>query len=198
MAKNDFTIRFARNGKIKVEIDDELRNIVSLLEKKGGKYILTRPVTDEELIDVVRYVFLTQYLRLERKINSTKECKKYLQLALADCEQEVFCVLFLDANNQLLAFDELFVGTINKVVTYPREIIRRAVKYNASSVILAHNHPSGNVKISKSDVYTTQQIARLLYEIDVKVLDHIIVGRGGMVSLAESNVYWENTPLLSE
>lgn len=197
MAKNDFNIRFTRNGKIKVELDAELQNIISILEKKRGKYILTRPVTAEELVNVVRYVFLSQYLRLKHKIGNAEECKKYLQLALADCDQEIFCVLFLNADNRVLAFDKLFTGTIDRVVTYPREIIRRAVKYNASNVILVHNHPSGNVKISEGDIHNTRQIAYLLHDIDVKVLDHVIVGRGGVVSLAATNVWWAAKPVFA-
>jgi DNA repair protein RadC len=109
----------------------------------------------------------------------------YLRAWLGHHPYEVFGVLFLDSRHRVLASEELFRGTIDSTSVYPRELVRRALTHNAAAVILAHNHPSGVAEPSTSDLAITRRIADALALIDVRVLDHLIVGQGHCVSLAD-------------
>ncbi len=111
--------------------------------------------------------------------------KDYLSLHLGEREQEVFAVMFLDGQHRLLAFEEMFHGTLSQTSVYPREVVRRALKHNAGSVILAHNHPSGVAEPSRADEFLTQTLKNALQLVDVRVLDHLVVGRGHVISFAE-------------
>jgi DNA repair protein RadC len=111
--------------------------------------------------------------------------RDYLQLQLAAREHEVFAVLFLDAQQRLLRFDEMFRGTLTQTSVYPREVVRRALALNAGAVILAHNHPSGVAEPSRADEFLTQSLKSALALVDVRVLDHFVVGKGQIVSFAE-------------
>jgi DNA repair protein RadC len=97
----------------------------------------------------------------------------------------VFAVLFLDVQHRLIKLEELFQGTLTQTSVYPREVARRALMLNAASVVLAHNHPSGVAEPSRADEFLTQSLKTALALIDVRVLDHLIVGRGQVVSMAE-------------
>ena len=100
-------------------------------------------------------------------------------------EQEVFSVAFLDNRHRLIVVEDLFFGTINAAAVYPREVIKAALNHNAAAIILSHNHPSGNASPSKSDLAITETLKEACKYIDVRVLDHIIVGLGEVASLAE-------------
>jgi len=113
------------------------------------------------------------------------EVKAYVQLQLAGLAQEVFAVLFLDSQHRLLKWDEMFRGTLQQTSVYPREVVRRALALNAGAVILAHNHPSGLAEPSRADEYLTQTLKSALQLVDVRVLDHLVVGQGAVVSFAE-------------
>jgi DNA repair protein RadC len=128
---------------------------------------------------------LTQQLR-EREVFATPEAvKAYLQLHLARKAHEVFAVLFLDAQNRMLAMEELFRGTLTQTSVYPREIVLRALQHGAAAVVLAHNHPSGTVDPSRADEVLTHTLRAALGLVDVRVLDHVIVAQGGALSMAE-------------
>ena len=94
-------------------------------------------------------------------------------------------VLFLDGQNRLLHSEEMFHGTLTQTSVYPREVVRLALRHNAGAVVLAHNHPSGVAEPSRADEFLTQTLKAALRLVDVQVLDHIIVGQGQVVSLAE-------------
>lgn len=111
--------------------------------------------------------------------------KEYLRTVLAGRDHEVFAVLFLDSQMRLIEYVEMFRGTIDNATVYPREVAKEALKRNASSVILVHNHPSGQPEPSRADVALTRQIRDALALIDVQTLDHIIVAGLVTVSLAE-------------
>ena len=111
--------------------------------------------------------------------------KSYLQLQLAQLTREVFAVLFLDHQQRLLAFETLFQGTLSQTSVYPREVVKRALALNASAVILAHNHPSGVAEPSRADEFLTKSLKDALALVDVRVIDHIVVGTGSTVSFAE-------------
>ncbi len=114
--------------------------------------------------------------------------KHYLKLHLAARSYEVFAVLFLDAQNRLLCMEEMFRGTLTQTSVYPREVAVRALHHQASAVVLAHNHPSGSVQPSRADEALTQTLKAALALLDVRVLDHIIVGPGQALSMAETGL----------
>ena len=114
--------------------------------------------------------------------------KHYMQLYLANKQHEVFAVIFLDVQNRLLAMEELFRGTLTQTSVYPREVVLRALHHQAAAVVLAHNHPSGTVEPSRADEALTQTLKAALALIDVRVLDHIIVGPGQALSMAEKGL----------
>ena len=109
----------------------------------------------------------------------------FLRHQLAGIEREVFACLFLDTRHRLISFEKLFLGSVDRANVYPREVLKRALAHNAAAVIFAHNHPSGVAEPSISDIKLTRELSSLLRQIDVRVLDHIVVGRGREVSMAE-------------
>ncbi|MDI0489826.1 DNA repair protein RadC [Escherichia coli] len=119
------------------------------------------------------------------QFNSTTFTKNWLQLRLALQEREVFIVLYLDNQNRLLQCETLFTGTINHTEVHPREVVKLALRHNAAAVILAHNHPSGETEPSKQDQHITQHLVKALAIVEVRVLDHLIVGIGDVLSFAE-------------
>ncbi len=130
--------------------------------------------------------YLSSELQQRPVLGSPKATRDFLQLQLAGRHSEVFCGLFLDAQNRMLAFDELFQGTIDGAAVYPREVVRKVLHYNAASVIFAHNHPSGVAEPSQADHRITERLQKALALIDVRVLDHLVVGSGRSVSFAEN------------
>ena len=104
---------------------------------------------------------------------------------LLDLPHEVFCCLFLDTRHRLIRYEELFRGTIDGATVYPREVVKRALQCNASAVILGHNHPSGVAEPSEADRNITVKLAKALALVEIRLLDHLVVSRGGHVSLAE-------------
>lgn len=111
--------------------------------------------------------------------------RDYLRLILHDLEHEVFVVVLLDAQNRILATEELFRGTLTQTSVYPREIVKTALRHNAAGVIFAHNHPSGVAEPSRADEALTSALKQALALVDVKVLDHFIVAGGSALSFAE-------------
>jgi DNA repair protein RadC len=111
--------------------------------------------------------------------------RDFLIAKLALLEHEVFAAIFLDTRHAVLAFTILFTGSIDGASVHPREVVKHALKYNASAVIFAHNHPSGNPDPSQADRDITRELKRALQLIDVRVLDHFVVGGSKTVSFAE-------------
>lgn len=109
-------------------------------------------------------------------IDSPEATRRYLQAQLRDAAQEVFAVLFLDQRHRVLAFERLFFGTINQSAVHPREVVKAVLRHNAAAVILAHNHPSGVAEPSTADREITLRLRDALNLIDVRLLDHMIVG----------------------
>jgi DNA repair protein RadC len=116
---------------------------------------------------------------------SPEQTREFLTLKLRAYPYEVFACLYLDNRHRLISFDELFRGTIDSAQVYAREVVRSAIKHNAAAVILSHNHPSGVAEPSQSDVNLTQELKKALQLVDVRVLDHLIIGSGEAISLAE-------------
>ncbi|MGO3344159.1 MAG: RadC family protein [Marinomonas sp.] len=127
---------------------------------------------------------LAQKYKREGTFTNANNVKKYLTLKLGSYEREVFALMLLDSQHQLIRFEELFFGTIDAAAVYPREVVKAALHANAAAVILTHNHPSGSPEPSQSDINITNTLVSALKLIDVRVLDHIVVGEQ-CVSLAE-------------
>ncbi|MDT8989443.1 DNA repair protein RadC [Curvibacter sp. APW13] len=126
-----------------------------------------------------------QQLRERTVLDAPATVREYVQLHIGQRRYEVFAVLFLDSQHRLLALEELFRGTLSQTSVYPREVVLRALHHHASSVILAHNHPSGSVEPSRADEALTNTLKAALALVDVRVLDHIIVAPGQSLSMAE-------------
>jgi DNA repair protein RadC len=143
-----------------------------------------------------KYVMLQAVMEMARRalresmnrsdVLSTPEAvKAYLRLKLQNLPREVFVVIFVDAQNRVLALEELFAGTLTQTSVYPREVVKQALAHNAAAVIFAHNHPSGVAEPSQADEDLTRVLRQALALIDVRVLDHFVVGRGSAMSFAE-------------
>jgi DNA repair protein RadC len=128
---------------------------------------------------------LQQEFAQQPLFDSPAKVKDYLRMQLAGRGHEVFAVLFLDAQNRFIALEEMFRGTLTQTSVYPREVVKRALHQQAAAVILAHNHPSGAAEPSRADEFLTQTLKAALALIDVRVLDHLVVGQADVVSLAE-------------
>ena len=118
-------------------------------------------------------------------LTNPEAVRRYLTARLRGHSQEVFGCLFLDNRHRIIAFEELFFGTIDGATVHPREVVKRALAHNAAALILAHNHPSGVAEPSHADQAITRRLSDALNLVDIRVLDHIVVGDGPAVSLAE-------------
>ena len=148
------------------------------------------PAKQAELLAVFELArrALSQRLKEREAFHTPGAVKQYLQLQLAHKNHEVFAVLFLDSQNRMLAMEELFRGTLSQTSVYPREVVMRALHHQAAAVVLSHNHPSGSVQPSRADEHLTQTLKASLALVDVRVLDHIIVGQGQALSMAEQGL----------
>lgn len=131
---------------------------------------------------------VAEQLKAREVFGSPEAVKNYLQLHLARRPHEVFAGLFLDAQNKLIAMEELFRGTLTQTSVYPREVVLKALHHHAAAVVLAHNHPSGTVQPSRADEALTQTLKAALALVDVRVLDHVIVAPGQALSMAEKGL----------
>jgi DNA repair protein RadC len=145
------------------------------------------PAKQAELLAVAEIArrAVAQPLRERPVFDHPQRVKEFLALQLDGHGQEHFGVMFLDAQHRLIRFDIIFSGTLSQTSVYPREVVRLALRHNAAAVVLAHNHPSGVAEPSRADEFLTQSLVSALKLVDVRVLDHIVVGRGQTVSLAE-------------
>lgn len=146
-----------------------------------------------------KYVQLQAVLEMSRRalqedmrngdaLNSPAAVRDYLQLLLRGREQEVFLVIFLDAQHRVILAEEMFHGTLTQTSVYPREVVKRALALNAAAMIFAHNHPSGVAEPSQSDQMLTDALKQALSLVDVRVLDHFIVAGAGCLSFAEKGM----------
>ncbi|WP_455234657.1 RadC family protein [Thiogranum longum] len=168
----------------------EYGGLRTLLQLERERFCATRGLGD------AKYVQLQAALELARRhfkesltrsdvLENPTQTSRYLSIRLRDYPYEVFACLFLDTRHRVIAFEELFKGTIDGASVYPREVVRRALQHNAAAVILAHNHPSGVAEPSDADRRITRRLSDALGLIDVKVLDHLVIGDPGAVSFAE-------------
>ena len=128
---------------------------------------------------------LAEALKARPVFDAPAKVKDYLRLQIGSRPHEVFAVVFLDAQNRLLTLEELFRGSLTQTSVYPRDVVKRALDLHAAAVILAHNHPSGVCEPSRADEHLTTTLKNALALVDIRVLDHLIVGRSEVVSFAE-------------
>lgn len=148
------------------------------------KYVVGRSVLDEQqVMEIAREIALNNAPK-GQGFTSPNRVKAFLQNICRGLEKEIFGVLFLNSQHQLIAAETIFEGTIDAAPVYPREIIKAIMKHNAAAVILYHNHPSGVAEPSQADERVTKRIQTALNTIDVKMLDHFVVGNE-VVSFAE-------------
>lgn len=128
---------------------------------------------------------LSETLKERDCLSAPDAVRSYLKVALTGRDHEVFMVLFLDAQHRVLAAEEMFHGTLTQTSVYPREVVKRSLTHNAAAVILAHNHPSGVAEPSRADELLTRSLREALVLVDVRVLDHFVVGGNAILSFAE-------------
>lgn len=129
--------------------------------------------------------YLAETLKRGDALTSPQQTKLYLTSVLRDRHREVFYILFLDNQHRVIQDEILFEGTIDAASVYPREVVKRALQLNAAALILAHNHPSGIAEPSQADRRITQRLVDALQLVDIRVLDHFVIGDGEVVSFAE-------------
>jgi DNA repair protein RadC len=129
-----------------------------------------------------------EHLRIGPSLTAPDATRAFLLAQLRDRPYEVFCCLHLDNRHRLIAFEEMFRGTIDGASVHPREVVRQTLAHNSAAVILAHNHPSGVAEPSQADELITQRLKEALALVDVRVLDHVIVGDSGCLSFAEQGL----------
>ena len=149
-----------------------------------GTYVLTEPVTTEEILAMANQLARARVTK-GKALTSPSLTYSCLQTLLQGYEREVFAILFLDSQHRVIKFEELFQGTLDAASVYPREVVKAALACNAAAVILAHNHPSGLPEPSRSDRTLTETLRAALATVEIRVLDHIVIGTEGRVSMAE-------------
>lgn len=140
---------------------------------------------DELILNALRCLESRLKYENDLPLNSSMKVRHYLQLQLALEKSEVFGVMFMNANFQLISFDKMFYGTIHESVVYPRRFLQKALEYNAAKIIIAHNHPSNNCRPSEADKKLTKELSTILGFIDLKVIDHVIVTATDTFSFSE-------------
>lgn len=147
-----------------------------------------RTKSEEDVVIEQALAILARRMVTRQVFGSPDAVKNFLQLWIARKEHECFCVLFLDAQNRLIEWEEMFRGTLTQTSVYPREIVKRALQLGAAAVVLSHNHPSGTVQPSRADEALTQTLKAALSLVDIRVLDHVIVAPGMALSMAEKGL----------
>ena len=149
-----------------------------------GTYVLEGPVTADEILTMANQLARSK-LTKGQALTSPSLTYSCLQTLLQGYEREVFAILFLDSQHRVIKFEELFQGTLDAASVYPREVVKAALACNAAAVILVHNHPSGLPEPSRADRALTERLQAALAIVEIRVLDHLVIGIEGRVSMAE-------------
>ena len=140
---------------------------------------------ENQLIAEAKHLLYGRLQTRDQVFTSVHTTKDYLWLQLSERQHEVFCCLFLDSKHRLIEYQELFVGTIDSCSVHPREVVKAALSVNCAAVIFAHNHPSGVAEPSETDERITARLKSALALVEIRVLDHFVVGDRTVVSFAE-------------
>ena len=161
-----------------------MRNTKFKIDETNGTYMVASPVTEKDILIMARRLAKNR-LAKGRSIERPSSAFIYLQTLISQYEREVFGAIFLDNQHRIISFEEIFLGTLNVTNIHPREVVKRALVVNAAAVIFVHNHPSGDPEPSEADKRITVQLRETLNLIDVRVLDHVVVGARSCISMAE-------------
>ncbi|MEF9673289.1 DNA repair protein RadC [Pseudomonas sp. PCH446] len=164
-----------------------LRNLLESDQQTFGRQLGLGPAKFAQLQAVLEMArrHLAERLRRDSVLESPRVVRDYLKAMLRHEPHEVFACLFLDSKHRVLAFEPLFHGSIDNASVYPRQVVKRALAHNAAALILCHNHPSGVAEPSQADHVLTKRLKTALEFVDVRVLDHFIVGEGEPLSMME-------------
>lgn len=141
--------------------------------------------TDQQTIRTALTLLECQLREPGAAFTSSSSVRDWLRLQLATLDREAFTVLWLDNQHRLISHDTLFLGTINSITVHPREVVKSGLKNNAAAAVLAHNHPSGEAEPSQADRLITERLKQALELVDIRLLDHLVVGGMDIVSFAE-------------
>lgn len=172
----DLIVRFAGLGNLLHAGADALQSSPGLGPAKAAQVIAVLALVKRAL---------REQMRRSDTIDSPNAARDYLRLHLAPRDREVFVALYLDAQHRVIAIEELFAGTLTQTSVFPREVVRHALLHNCAAVIFAHNHPSGIAEPSRADELLTQTLKRALALVDVKVLDHVVIGAEAALSFSD-------------
>ncbi|MEM7206499.1 MAG: DNA repair protein RadC [Pseudomonadota bacterium] len=150
---------------------------------KDGRYQFDEPVSRETLVAISQSIIREKFSRLDT-LRSSDDSKEFVKSEIGDEDKEVFLCIFLDNKNGVISSEILFTGTVSQASVYTREVVKRALELNAVALIVAHNHPSGDSEPSHADIKITTRLKHALALVDIRVLDHLIVGGDGTSSLA--------------
>jgi DNA repair protein RadC len=187
-------LRTGVSGKTAVDLARDLLQtyggLRALLEAERTRFCATRGlgIAKYALLQAVLEMarrHLAEQLRRQDPLENPDITRRYLASRLRHLPHEIFACLFLDNRHRVISYEELFRGTIDGASVHPREVVKRALHHNAAAVILAHNHPSGVAEPSRADMQLTRRLIDALALVDIRVLDHFIIGDGDGVSLAE-------------
>ena len=140
---------------------------------------------ESKIIEQAKSIILGRLQREDTKLSGSSAVKDYLFLQFADMPHEVFCVICLDNQHRVLSIEELFRGTIDGAAVYPREVAKTVLAINAAAIVFAHNHPSGVSESSQADISITRKLSKAMEVLEIRVLDHIVVGFESVTSFAE-------------
>ena len=168
----------SRFGSLRALLQADLESITS--ERGIG---VARATVLRALPEIARRYF-SEAVTVGEAIRSPSDTETFLQAKMRHLGHELFCCLYLDNRHRVLRFDEMFRGTIDGTSVYPREVVKEALRINAAAIILAHNHPSGVAEPSQADERITRRLKSALELVDIRLLDHLIIGDGKATSLA--------------
>jgi len=169
-------------GNLRTLLHADLKAFSTIQGVGSAKYIELQAVLELSR----RYLF--EAVQESEVLENSFKTRQYLMAKLGCYKQEVFACLLLDSKNRMIAFKELFTGSIDRADVYPREVVKAALAHNAVAIIFAHNHPSGDPQPSSSDIALTKQLQAALNLVDIRVLDHIVVGSYQAISFVEQGL----------
>jgi len=180
---------FISRGLIDQETVQNSMTLAIVEELKKNKYITERAVVFFKLLfEIIESELYKKVHNKKITLSSNIKLLNYLKFSLLNRDVEVFKVLFLNTQNELLKEEELFYGTIDKSTVYIRELVKKILEYNAKAVILVHNHPSGSLRPSESDILLTKKVKEVFESLEIRLLDHLIISEKGYFSFLEGGI----------
>jgi len=169
-------------GSIKEAVDADIGDLVKIKGIGKDSAVLIK------LVKEIAALYLKQKAKEKKQVTCTTELLDFCRTVMGGKQDEEFCVIYLDAQNQIIEFETIQKGVVNQAVVYPRQVLESALKKKASAIILAHNHPSGHVRPSDADIRLTQTIRETAKILDILVHDHIIIGENRFFSFREEGL----------